>query len=109
MRSWEQALESKVEAELALARKQAAEHVLRSIATMGRMDRLDVWSEMNKKREKRMWEVIAQHLRSGKHKRVALVFGAWHSYELEPRLVKELGFKHHATWWQDALSVARSR
>lgn len=106
---WEKALESGSESDLARAKDDAYQRQLSEMRQLAESAREggavpDVLSELHKQREKRMWEVIAQHLKSGEHKRVALVFGAWHSYALEPRIVRELGFKHHTTWWQDAVS-----
>jgi hypothetical protein len=105
---WEKALQSGSESELARAKDDAYQRLLSEMRKLTESAREgavpDVLSELHKQREKRMWEVITKHLKSGEHKRVALVFGAWHSCALEPRLTRELGFKHHATWWQDSVS-----
>jgi hypothetical protein len=105
----EKALASASESDRARAKEEAYKDLLAEIRGMDRRARARAGSGMgmsdfNKRREKRMWDVIARHLKSGEHKRVALLFGAWHSHILEPRLVNELGFKLHATWWQDAVT-----
>ena len=58
------------------------------------------WME---KRVRVMWQAVKKHLTSGKYKRVALVYSGWNAHKLEPRLVKELGFKLHASSWHDFL------
>lgn len=59
-------------------------------------------------REDVMWRIVRERLASGKHKRVALVFGAWHAYNLEPKLVSELGFRLEGTSWHDCQIFERS-
>jgi hypothetical protein len=62
---------------------------------------------LSEKRERVMWGVIKERISSHEHKRVALVFGAWHAYNLEPKLVNDLGFRVEATCWHDCMIFER--
>jgi hypothetical protein len=97
---WETALGSESESDKNRARKEA-HRALAVFAESLRHARDS--SELDIKRERAMWDEIVRCLSSHECKRVALVFGAWHTAIFEGRLVRELGFERGGTRWIECL------
>jgi hypothetical protein len=86
------------------ARAQARAWVVRNLVDQPLHDSAASSNKLHARREAVAFEALRRLVRRGEHRVIALIYGAWHTRRLEPRIVSELGYRVYATSWHDALS-----
>lgn len=64
----------------------------------------DPLERLNSMRDDAIFEGIRERLAKVKSGSIAIVYGALHTWKLEPRFITELGFRYESNAWYDVLS-----